>query len=284
MPHAFNFCNRIKSRSLLLFFTLLLLAETLSTDSLADETTLNADTDISLADADVSGNKIRVFLIAKDAATISSEIDGRITALPLVMGETFNNGDLLVKLDSELAEAAKDKAEKQLEASRTNLEAVKDLRSRNDATLVELANAQRDEAIARAELILARRNLRMCTINAPFSGRVVTVEKNQFELAKAGEPLLEVIDDNTLLAHFLLPVSEFPHTAIGQEVSITIPLLHKNFKASISRISATLDAASDTFEVAADIDNRKGLLRAGMSGWFIPQRQTSAEAEIEVQN
>ncbi len=272
MPHTFISSNSIQFQARMLLLTLLLLYTAFFLpSSLADDTAIETDSAISLADADISGNKIRVFLIAKDEATISSEIDGRITSLTLVMGETFKKGDILIKLDAELAEAAKNKAEIQLKASQTNLEAIEDLRSRNDATLVELANAQRDEAIARADSILAKRNLRMCTIKAPFSGRVVSVEKNQFELAKAGEPLMHIIDDNTLLAHFLLPVSKFPITKIGQEISITIPLLHQSFKAHISRISATLDAASDTFEVAADIDNQKNLLRAGMSGWFIPQ-------------
>lgn len=235
----------------------------------SDEPDINIR-DISLADADISGEKVRVFLIAKDEATISSEIDGKIIKLPFVMGETFNKGDLLVELDSELAQAAKIKAEKELEASRINLEAVKDLRSRDDATLVELINAEKDLAVTEAGLILARKNLAMCSISAPFSGRVVKVAKNQFEFTRTGEPLISIIDDNILLAHFLLPISDFPTTQIGSEIKITIPLLNRTFPAQISRISATLDAASDTFEVAADIDNSEKLLRAGMSGWFTP--------------
>ena len=224
--------------------------------------------DTAITDATVSGEKIRVFLIAKDQATISSQIDGKIIELPFVMGDTFEKGDLLVELDPELAQAARDKAEAELKASQTNFEAIEDLRSRDDATLVELINAQKDVASARAGLILARKNLQMCRIIAPFSGRVIKVEKNRYELAKAGEPLISIINDNTLLASFLLPISEFPRTKIGQEIILTIPVTGQNFTARISRISATLDAASNTFEVAADLDNSKKLLRAGMSGWF----------------
>ncbi len=237
----------------------------------------NTELDISLTEDTILGSKIRVYLIPKDKATISSEIDGKILSLPFVMGESFNQGDLLVEIDSELAQAAQDKALKVLEASQINLEAIQDLRSRNDATLVELIDAERDLAAAQAGLTLAQKNLAMCRIHAPYSGRVIKVEKNAYELAKTGEPLISIIDDNTLLAHFLLPITEFPHTKIGSEVEVTIPLLKQSFKAKISQISATLDAASGTFEVAGDIDNSEKLLRAGMSGW-ITLKQRAAES------
>ena len=240
----------------------------------SDSTELNSQ-NISFTDDDITGKRVRVFLIAKNEATISSETDGKIILMPFVMGQNFNKGDLLVKLDSELAEAAKNKAEKELEAKKVNLEAVKDLRSRGDATLVELINAERDTTIAEAGLILAKINLERCQIHAPFSGRVIKVEKHKHELAKAGEPVINIINDNTLLAHFLLPISEFPYTKIGTEIKVTIPLLQKSFTAKISQISATLDAASNTFEVAADIDNSEKILRAGMSGWFKPEKNSS---------
>lgn len=239
-----------------------------------DASRLNEE-NISFTDDDIIGEKVRVFLIAKNEATISSETDGKIISLPFVMGQSFNKGDLLVELDSELAEAAKDKAEKELEANKVNLEAIKDLRSREDATLVELVNAEKDTAIAEAGLILAKKNLQMCRIHAPFSGRVIKVEKHEYELTKTGEPVISIINDNMLLAHFLLPISEFPNTKIGAEIKITIPLLKKSFTARISQISATLDAASNTFEVAADIDNSDKILRAGMSGWFRPEKNSS---------
>ena len=115
----------------------------LMTSSLAGETDTLYPQDLALTDATISGEKIRVFLIAKDKATISSEIDGRVVALPFVMGNTFKKGDLLVELDSELAQAARDKAEVELSASQANLEAVQDLRSRDDATLVSLSMLKR---------------------------------------------------------------------------------------------------------------------------------------------
>ena len=239
-----------------------------------DASRLNEE-NISFTDDDIIGEKVRVFLIAKNEATISSETDGKIISLPFVMGQSFNKGDLLVELDSELAEAAKNKAEKELEANKVNFEAIKDLRSREDATLVELINAEKDTAIAEAGLILAKKNLQMCRIHAPFSGRVIKVEKHEYELTKTGEPVISIINDNMLLAHFLLPISEFPNTKIGAEIKITIPLLKKSFTARISQISATLDAASNTFEVAADIDNSDKILRAGMSGWFRPEKNSS---------
>lgn len=253
-----------------LILTLILFFTAVITPASGDEDDLYTSQDVSLADADISGDKIRVFLIAETEATISSEVDGKIISLPYVMGETFKKGDTLVELDSELALAAKDKAEKELEAATTNLDAIKDLRSRDDATLVELKIAEKDQAVAQAGLILARKNLSMCRINAPFSGRVIKVEKNEHELASSREPLISIINDNTLLAHFLLPISSFPATRIGDEIEVTIPLVDRSFTAKISRISATLDAASGTFEVAADIDNSAQLLRAGMSGWFSP--------------
>lgn len=271
-------------KSTLLFLLIMLL---FPSKAPASDDTLSALDELTAED--INEKKIRVFLIAKRETTISADISEKILNIPFVMGESFKQGDLLIELDSELTAAAKLRAQKELEAATVNLEAIKDLSSRGDATHVELINAERDKIVAETGLILASKNFSSCRILAPYAGRIVKVKKNEFEHIESGEPLLQIIDDNTLLAHFLLPVKDFPQIRVGTEISFTVPLLNQEFSGKISQISAILDAASSTFEVAADIDNNSGLLRAGMSGWldkdkFKDSCKNPAEEEADTRN
>jgi multidrug resistance efflux pump len=136
------------------------------------------------------------------------------------------------------------------------------------AAAKELIQARRKCAVARGQLELAREELAACTIAAPHPGRVARVLVNEHELVDRGTPVIEIVDDRVLRARFLLPSALFRSVTIGQELEIVVRETQTTASATISHIAAVLDAASTTFEVYAEIDNRDGELRAGMNGWL----------------
>ncbi len=182
------------------------------------------------------------------------------------------------------------KAEAVLTAARANADATRTLYRQKQASKRDLAKAQRDAVIAETELELARsrlamdmaearkavataqsmltlamRNLDACTIRAPYTGKVSRVLVHEHENVEPGTPVLEFVDDHVLLARFILPSRLFSRVHVNDRIRITLET-GVAVTAVIHRISPTLEPASRTFEVIAQIDNRKGRLRAGMNG------------------
>lgn len=141
-----------------------------------------------------------------------------------------------------------------------------------DRTLAEM-NVRKNLMLARreavsADAVLAEARLRLdaCEIKAPCAGKVARLEVDAAELVRLGQPLIEIADDTTLMAHFFLPSSAVNRNLKGCGVRIRIAETGAVIAATIAEIGATVDAPSRTLEVRAAVDNRDGKLRAGLSG------------------
>lgn len=191
------------------------------------------------------------------------------------------------------ARARERHAEAVLEAARANLAATQRLFDNNHASQVdleaarrdvrtaeaecelvaatvarELNKAERETALARGRLELARHELVGCTVRSPYAGRIARVLVHAHERVERGAPLVEIVDDRVLLAKFLVPSALFQCLERGCAMHITVNETGGTVAAKVSHITAVLDPASVTFEVHAEIDNAGGELRAGMNAWL----------------
>jgi RND family efflux transporter MFP subunit len=213
-------------------------------------------------------NRAPVVLKAKREATLSARVDGQIESIPVVFGQQFNEGDLLVKIRDTIYSAALARAGAILQAAARNFDMVSEMRGRADASEIDLENAKRDAAVASSAYRLAEEDLSSCVIAAPFPGRVLQVVVNEQESIQRQQPLMQIVDDRTLMAHFLMPQTLYSQLKQGMELQIDIPILNTTVPAKVERISAAFDSNSKTIEVYAEIDNSGDQFRVGMNGWL----------------
>ena len=136
----------------------------------------------------------------KTSIAFSSEISGQITAVSsrFVIGGQFQKGDVLISIDPKDYQLAITKAQANVSAQEANLdlEQAKSDLAKNDwqkygkkgtpsalnLNLPQVASAKAALAGARADLLLARRNLEKASIIAPFDGVVLSknVDVGQF--------------------------------------------------------------------------------------------------------
>jgi len=155
----------------------------------------------------------------------------------------------------------------ELEKARTQVAmAEADLALAQSTALPRLETARRDMAYAQSNLEQAKRELGACTICAPFDGRVVRVLAHEHEWMQQGQVLIEVVDDGVLLAQFLLPSRLYRQVRLQAAIPVRLREVQEKTTARISHISATMDPASETFEVHATVDNRDHRLQSGMTG------------------
>lgn len=217
---------------------------------------------------------VRVLLKASREARITSQINGRITSLPLRMGQSFRKGELLVGFDCSHQEADKAAADAQLNKMNKTWETKKGLAAMSAIPQVEADLAATDVAQAKAQLDRAKASVADCRITAPYNGSVVRVVANHAESVAPGSPLIEIVESGNLHLEALIASSWLTWLKTGQKFSIKVDELGgKEVEAVVSAIGARVDPVSQSIPISARITHMVPGLRAGMSGNAYFQRQ-----------
>lgn len=209
---------------------------------------------------------VRVLVKAGREARIASQMNGRISALPLRMGQSFSKGDLLVGFECDHQMAEQGAAEAMLLKAEKTHESRVQLASMKAVSDLDVQLAQADMAQARAQLERARASVRDCRILAPYNGSVVRVIANQWENVGPGAPLLEIVERGNLFVEALVQSSWLTWIKPGSRLSITVDELGRDVTAEVTAIGARVDPVSQTIPVTARITGSIPGLRAGMSG------------------
>ena len=209
---------------------------------------------------------LRAQIKARQSTVISSEMNARIIHLKLRDGERFSEGETLVGFHCSLEEAQLNKAKAALEKAVKTNEVKQRLEELHSIGALELAVAKAEEGEARAELQVAQAVLSRCTIKAPFSGKVTDVAAKLYQTAKAGDSLMEILDDKNLEIEFMAPSNRLTSLAIGSHFQVTINETNKTYQAEITRLGGKVDPVSQTIKVYGRIVDKSADLLPGMSG------------------
>lgn len=208
----------------------------------------------------------RVVLEPQYLTLISSEVTSTVTNVNRRMGQSFKEGELILSLDDQLFQANHKKAVANLARAKAVFEAQKALFSDKAASLTELKQAEADFATAEAELVIAKNALEACRIIGPYNGKVQELFIQVHERVEPGQKLVETLDDEILVAKFLVSSSLLNELSVGQEVTLLVKETKESYPAKIARVAAAINPASSLVEVDAEVDNSSGALTAGMIG------------------
>ena len=204
-------------------------------------------------------------LLAFEELHMAPASPGRIDAIKVEVGSRVSKGDLIVQMDRTQLHQA--------EIQLKNLE----IDFKRFDTLQKVGSVpQQQYDQMKSQLEIARSNVNFLKDNtqlrAPFSG---VISGKYFEAGEmfSGAPqpqigkaaIVSLVQIDKLKA--IVPVSEvyFPMIKKGMETSIKSDLYpDKSIKGKIFNIYPTIDAASRTFNIEIQIENREGLLRPGM--------------------
>jgi cobalt-zinc-cadmium efflux system membrane fusion protein len=162
--------------------------------------------------------------------------------------------------DFQQAEADLSAAQNDMRAAGTALEAVRNrlrILGMTDAQITEL---QEKRAINRATPIFA-----------PIDGTVVArkVGPGQYVRNDTGDALYTIADLSSMWLKAQIPETEIPAVRLGQDVEVKVAALpDRVFKARITAVDATSDAAIRRLIVRSEIANPDGALKAEMFATF----------------
>lgn len=227
-------------------------------------------------------HEARAVVKAANRAELSSELAGKVIELPFRMGEAFREGDTLVGLDCSLYEAELSKVAAEVKGAGVKLDSATELKDLNAIGELDVALAQSEYAQSSAKLEIARLNTRRCDIRAPWDGRVVEHFVNRYETVKQQQPLISIIDDAPLEAEVVVPAGWLSWLAKGQRIELHMEGFETPAHATLSAISPSIDAVSQTVLVSAVIASESPLIPGvGATAIFSSRTTKSAPSKLK---
>lgn len=191
-------------------------------------------------------------------ALITPFVDGVVTAIDCVEGQSVSRGKVLIRLDSRMAEVALQRARQQAEYAEQTFQrqqALLESDGTSQRAFLE-ARLQRDaaqSALAAAETDLAYRN-----IATPLSGTVVHLSVEVGQHVDASTVLAEVVDLGRLVVTAGVPPRQIDGVAVGEKV-----LIGSGDSAAVGTVSVVgrdIDLATGTHRVQAFVPSDRGFL------------------------
>ena len=212
------------------------------------------------------------------SVTVTAKVPGRVVAVHHEMGDTVQEGDLLVELDDRdlanqlaAARAQYNQAEAQRnEAARqaSRLEAllaqgaVSQQQAEQIRTQATLAAAQVEAA--RAQLDLATSSYEGARITAPANGVLSARYVEPGGMVGAGTPVFQLVDLSTVVVDTGVAEAAINAVRPGVSVPVTIPALNQTFTGQVESVSPAMDLQTRSYKVRVVVPNPDGILKGGM--------------------
>jgi membrane fusion protein (multidrug efflux system) len=204
-------------------------------------------------------------LQSDEGVQITSEIAGRITAIPLSEGAPVGRGDVMVQLDSALANAEVADAQARYNLAIGNLGRANSLARSGNVTERARDEASTNAETTRAALELARVRLDKHTIRAPFDGIAGIRKVSPGAYVEAGAAIVNLEKIDTLKIDFKLPELYLAQVRTGQTVELSVDALPgRTFIGTIYAIDPHIDVNGRALNIRARLENPDLVLRPGL--------------------
>jgi membrane fusion protein, multidrug efflux system len=218
-------------------------------------------------------------LNARLHTTIAAEIEGRITEIAVDEGGHVEAGAVVIEIDPErrrlelaAGRAQIAQAEANYAKERRNTERIRQLRKQNVASDQQLEEAETGLSLAhsrveaqRAALGVTERALADASVTAPFAGMIARRSVQLGEFVQPGKPVVELVALDPLEVLFSLTELDTERVRPGQRIDVSVGAFRDRvFQGVVTFISPTVDPATRTLRIKAEIDNDEGHLRPGL--------------------
>jgi RND family efflux transporter MFP subunit len=198
-------------------------------------------------------------------AVIEAKVSGRITRLPVTLGQSVKQGEVLVELATQEVQARLDQANAAFRQAELDFNRTDNLRKQQAATQGEFDAAQARYTVAKATVAEAEALSGYAKILAPFDGVVARKLADEGDLAMPGKPLLELEGRAGLRLVADVPALLSGHVLPGARLAVRVDTLPDAITGTVAEISPAADPASRTVRMKVDLPETAGL-RTGQFG------------------
>lgn len=195
-------------------------------------------------------------------AMIRPEAAGRIVKIAFKEGESVEEGDLLIELDSAIEAAELKEREAKRQLAKQNLDRLLAARGGSTAQARDIAQAEYEQAVANEEISRAKYERRF--IYAPFSGTVGLKSVEVGDYVQAGADLVRLLNIDLLRLEFNIPERVAHVVEKGQNVHFTVDNYpNRLFTGEVYAVSPEIEQKGRSLTVLASFHNEDQTLIAG---------------------
>ena len=196
---------------------------------------------------------------------IANEVPGVVETINFESGDTAAKGDVLIRLNAEIDEAALRTRRAEAQLAEQEYKRLSDLLPKRAISQSKFDEAKANFDAARARVNEAEAQLSKKVIRAPFDGKLGLRMVDQGEYIATGTSIVEINMLNPIYADFTLSEKDLPLISNGYEVIATVAAIpDQTFKGRVSAINTSVNPQTRTVRVRATLDNTDELLRPGM--------------------
>lgn len=207
----------------------------------------------------------RAVIIAKDRASLSSEMAGKIINMPFNVGDAFKQNDILVSFDCHLLELNLAKAGKDEEGAKRKWESVSQLAKMESTGRLNADLAYVEFKKTEVERKTASTLVERCSLRAPYDGRVIRHMIQTFENVNVGQPLIEIVGSKVLEIESAIPGMIAGGLKIGQKFVFKSDQGEIIVNGHIIGIAPVIDPVSQLVSIRGAIDSG-GPVIVGVTG------------------
>ncbi len=196
---------------------------------------------------------------------LSTELDGTAEKILFAAGQPVEAGALLLQQDDSVEQAELKSFQAQLHLARTNFERDRSLFAKKaiSQNTLDTSKSRLDEANAAVEKTQA--TIAKKAIRAPFAGRLGISQVDPGQYLKAGDPIVPLMDTQSLKVDFNLPGQDYPNLYVEQPLEIQVDAYpEQRFPGKISALDARVDPNTRNLLVRAVLPNSDARLVPGM--------------------
>jgi len=192
-------------------------------------------------------------------------VPGVIENIGFESGDTVSKGDVLVRLDAAIDEAALRTRRAEAQLAEQEFKRVSDLLPKRAVSQSQYDEAKANFDAARARVNEAEAQLNKKVIRAPFDGKLGIRMVDQGQYIATGTPIVEINMLNPIYVDYTLSEKFLPDVDQGYPVSVTVAAVpDQSFEGEVSAINTSVNPETRTVRIRATLDNEENLLRPGM--------------------
>lgn len=204
-------------------------------------------------------------LRANESVELTVNVSEIVDTLRFESGQRVQKGDVLVEMASAEERALLQEAQYTLEEASSQLERIRSLIGRGDASRSLLDERQREFNVARARVQAIESRLADRRVVAPFDGVLGLRNISPGSYVAAGDVITTLIDDSRMKLDFSVPSVFLPTLRPGMVIEAHARAFPEAaFTGTVQSIDNRIDPVARTISVRAVIPNDSGKLRAGL--------------------
>jgi RND family efflux transporter MFP subunit len=210
---------------------------------------------------------------AKLRATIEAKTSGRITELPVVLGQKVKAGELVARLDAPEIKARLDQAEASFQQAERDAKRMASLFKQQAASRADYEAADSRYRVAKGAVAEAQAIMAYVEIRAPFDGVVTRKWVDVGDQAAPGRPLVDIEDPSHLRLEADVPEAVASKIEPNARMAIRVGQSTSDLSGTMAEIAPIADSISRTFRVKLDLPASPGLMLGQFARLLVPVGQ-----------